>query len=590
MKISVGFLRLVCTAAALLLLGAACTAATLQYDYSVPLQRTDWNHSFSLPKFDPALGTLNSVTITLGANVEGSAQIESLDSEPAVVTTRICAEVELTNTTPLLAAIPIVEEVIEFSAFDEDFDFGGTSGVTYPQLVASDTQSMTVAAPDDLSTYIGSGHLAFTAAAASNSEVTGSANIAKNLDTFASAVVTIIYDYTPFASIGDYVWEDLNGNGIQDAGETGIGGVTVKLYVCGSDTPLDDTTTDADGYYSFTGLVPGEYCVEFVAPGGYSFSPADQGGDDALDSDADPLTGKTACTTLDPGENDTTWDAGLYIPASIGDFVWFDLDSNGSYDVGEVGVAGVLVQLFDSNGNLAAWTTTDAYGYYLFDGLVAENYAVVVPASNFQVGGPLHGYYQTYDYDGNLDNMTTYMLGYGEAFLDADFGYNAEPSEPSNLSTFTQGGWGSPPKGQNPGMLLKTNFSTVYPSGCVTIGGGYKLTFTSAKAIEKFLPQGGKPGMLKCSATNPTSSAAGVFAGQVLALRLNVDFSDAGVTGSGLASVRLTSGPLAGYTIAQVLALAERVLGGDSAALPSAGITLSALNDVVDGINNCYND
>jgi hypothetical protein len=59
--------------------------------------------------------------------------------------------------------------------------------------------------------------------------------------------------------------------------------------------------------------MPGDYYVEFVTPDGYVFSPQDQGADDTIDSDADPATGMTACTTLEPGENDITWDAGLVL-------------------------------------------------------------------------------------------------------------------------------------------------------------------------------------------------------------------------------------------------------------------------------------
>ncbi|MGD9148558.1 MAG: SdrD B-like domain-containing protein, partial [Anaerolineae bacterium] len=93
------------------------------------------------------------------------------------------------------------------------------------------------------------------------------------------------------ACIGDYVWEDLNANGIQDDGNTGINGVTVNLYDC-TGNPIASTTTADDaagnpGYYLFDGLPPGCYEVEFVAPDGTLFSPPNQGADDALDSDAD---------------------------------------------------------------------------------------------------------------------------------------------------------------------------------------------------------------------------------------------------------------------------------------------------------------
>uniref|UniRef100_Q01UF3 Ig family protein n=1 Tax=Solibacter usitatus (strain Ellin6076) TaxID=234267 RepID=Q01UF3_SOLUE len=154
--------------------------------------------------------------------------------------------------------------------------------------------------------------------------------------------------------------------------------------------------------------------------------------------------------------------------------------------------------------------------------------------------------------------------------------------------TYTQGGWGASPNGNNPGTLLKNSFGKVYSGGSVSIGSGSKkLTFTSAAAIEGFLPQGGTPGVLGASATNATSSTAGVFAAEVLALELSVDFSNKGITPGGLANLKLNSGPLAGQTIGQVLALANSVLGGGS--LPS-GLTVSGLNDIVNSINNNFDN
>ena len=153
------------------------------------------------------------------------------------------------------------------------------------------------------------------------------------------------------------------------------------------------------------------------------------------------------------------------------------------------------------------------------------------------------------------------------------------------FTTVTQGGWGAPPHGNNPGAILLANFASVYPSG-VTIGGTFTLKFTSASAIQSFLPAKGGPGQLTASFTNTTNSfIAGEFAGQVLALQLNVDFSAKGIFHTGLGALVLTSGPLAGKTVNQVLALANAVLGG---AAPPAGLTLSQLNDVVTGINEMF--
>ncbi len=116
----------------------------------------------------------------------------------------------------------------------------------------------------------------------------------------------------PAGDIGDRVWNDLNRNGIQDAGEPGLANVTVALYTAGG-TLVGSTLTDSDGLYLFADQQPGDYYLLFTAPSGFAFSTADQGGDDSLDSDADPVDGRTATTTLSSGETDLSWDAGLCI-------------------------------------------------------------------------------------------------------------------------------------------------------------------------------------------------------------------------------------------------------------------------------------
>jgi uncharacterized repeat protein (TIGR01451 family) len=119
------------------------------------------------------------------------------------------------------------------------------------------------------------------------------------------------FNQQQLASIGDTVWWDVDQDGLQDGGESGLASVTVNLYD-GSGALQASTSTDGSGIYGFSDLSPGDYYVEFVLPSGYDFSPQDQGADDTLDSDADPTTGQTVATTLDPGEDDPTWDAGMY--------------------------------------------------------------------------------------------------------------------------------------------------------------------------------------------------------------------------------------------------------------------------------------
>ena len=176
------------------------------------------------------------------------------------------------------------------------------------------------------------------------------------------------------ASLGDFVWNDLNADGIQDGNETGIVGVVVTLF-SSNNIALGVTTTDVAGAYAFTNLIPGVYYIDVAVPPGYFVSPQNIGAPD-LDSDIDPVTGQSTLITLVSGQNDPTWDAGLYLPALLGDFVWYDTDRNGIQDGGETGVVNVLVRLYDSASNELDTTTTDASGFYSFTNLVPATYFI----------------------------------------------------------------------------------------------------------------------------------------------------------------------------------------------------------------------
>jgi hypothetical protein len=188
------------------------------------------------------------------------------------------------------------------------------------------------------------------------------------------------------ASIGDLVWEDLDGDGVQDAGEPGFGGVTVRLFN-GAGTEVASTVTDAAGAYAFANLTPGAYHVEVDIPGGYVASPRDQGSNDAVDSDIDS-GGAMAQTALDSNENDPRWDAGLTRPASIGGLVWDDIDADGVQDPGEVGIAGVTVRLLNGAGTQVGSTVTDADGAYVFTGLTPGAYHVEVDIPDGLMASP----------------------------------------------------------------------------------------------------------------------------------------------------------------------------------------------------------
>ena len=127
---------------------------------------------------------------------------------------------------------------------------------------------------------------------------------------------TCEYNLVPLAGLGDFTWEDINRDGIQDDEEPPMIGVTVRLKD-DEGTVIDSTTTDMNGFYSFVGLEAGTYSVQFVKPDSFNITVLNAGGDDALDSDADEaMDGMTATVTLAPGEFNETLDAGFYNPPS----------------------------------------------------------------------------------------------------------------------------------------------------------------------------------------------------------------------------------------------------------------------------------
>ena len=197
---------------------------------------------------------------------------------------------------------------------------------------------------------------------------------------------------TASASIGDTVFLDKNANGIQDSGDTGIANVTVNL-LDGNNNVVGTQKTDGNGKYLFSNLIPGTYSVQFVKPGGYNFTAKDQGSNDAVDSDADTATGKTAQYTLTSGQSNLTVDAGVtIITGSISGTKYRDLTGNGLTS-DDTPLAGVKVYLDgNKNGQLdpgEVSTVTKADGTYSFTGVAPGTYVVrEVVASGWVRTGP----------------------------------------------------------------------------------------------------------------------------------------------------------------------------------------------------------
>jgi hypothetical protein len=263
--------------------------------------------------------------------------------------------------------------------------------------------------------------------------------------------------------IGDYVWYDRNQNGVQDAGEPGMGGVTVTLRDAATNAITATTVTDATGYYAFSGLCRGSRRVEISGlPDGFSLATtAAAGSTPANDSNPNPAL---AMLGSDVSSN-TTIDFGLVAPCAgqIGDIVWSDTNTNGIQDAGEVGMAGATVNLRRASDNaIVQTTTTNGAGAYRFVGLCPGSYLVeFVPPAGTTTSPSLQGGNVSNDSNPNpslvalqFDTSTNTTIDFGVV------------QGPTGVGTGTPGYWMNHPR--------------AWPEASVTIGG---VTYTRAQAI-----------------------------------------------------------------------------------------------------------
>jgi uncharacterized repeat protein (TIGR01451 family) len=214
---------------------------------------------------------------------------------------------------------------------------------------------------------------------------------------------------TDLGSDGYRVTGTVNGTIYIDDNQDGV-------YTPGTDTPLagvDVIITDSAAFvYSVTTGGDGTYSQ--VVTAGQIVVDVD---DATLPAGLDLAPGSSDPTTVDvPSGGTVTVDVG-YITGSIGDTLWFDMDGDGIHEPTEIGIPDATVTLVDPVGTTRT-TITDITGNYLFQGLLAGSYTVLVDLNTLPAGA-----LPTYDLDGLLDNRTTVDLAPGEDNLDADFGY-----------------------------------------------------------------------------------------------------------------------------------------------------------------------
>ncbi|KAL7555014.1 hypothetical protein ACHAWF_018715 [Thalassiosira exigua] len=193
-------------------------------------------------------------------------------------------------------------------------------------------------------------------------------------------------------TINGTAWHDLNADGVEEDGEPPLSGVTVTLFNAEGET-VGSQVTGADGVWEFDELPPGTYEALITPPDHdpeymLSPSPADES-ETSRTADFDYETWRTAPVTLLGGENgDGSFDAGLYVPATIGDYIWFDSNPNGLQEFEEQPYnETVTVKLIDDLGYTVQETESDVTtGFYEFTAVRPGAYAVHFILTNDDYG------------------------------------------------------------------------------------------------------------------------------------------------------------------------------------------------------------
>ncbi|NLV57555.1 MAG: hypothetical protein GXY67_02200 [Clostridiales bacterium] len=224
---------------------------------------------------------------------------------------------------------------------------------------------------------------------------------------------------------------------LEEGGQrSGISGIQVTLYQEGSDKPVGTATTGEDGSYRFDGLWPGSYSLTCGWPQGMIFiEPSDPNYVEGTSVivEMDHGQGISAAFALKMARSLLAQNVLLIRPAKLGDLAWLDLNKNGLLDAGEPGIPGITVQLL-SQGKVATETTTNAYGYYLFENIYPGEYvlqakaypqlSITIPVPQLRIisscltGG-----------DGEEARSDPFALVSGSVNLDFDLGYVLEEGQ-----------------------------------------------------------------------------------------------------------------------------------------------------------------
>ena len=272
-------------------------------------------------------------------------------------------------------------------------------------------------------------------------------------------------------------FNDLNGDGVWDAGEPGLAGWTINVYADDGNGILSATEyaagavgsgglTDSNGLYTVSGLIPGDYIACEVLQAGWTQSFPTSGADCTVSSGATDLAAIGWTFTIDPGEAETGNDFGNFEQGTKSGTKFNDLNGDSVWDAGEPGLAGWTINVYADDGNgilsnaeylagAAGSDVTDANGDYTVTGLNPGAYiACEVLQAGWTQSFPASGADCTGS-SGATDLAAeghAFTLTSGEDEVDNDFGN----FQPPVIEGCTPGFWKNHPEAWGPTGFLTT--------------------------------------------------------------------------------------------------------------------------------------
>lgn len=448
----------------------------------------------ALAAFNPDLGTLLRIDISIQGRITSQIRAENLDPAAAAIQGNVVGTVLLGGPGISLSTSTGTEtQTHQATSYDGSTDFAGGSGVTFAVRTATGSNSLVVTDAATLAGFVGSGNVNLTVTPQAASNASGGGNLVAQINSTGGAEVIVTYTYigsnalrpgayqveqpisppdlldgrlsrngellpwtsgarriavnyngqteaanNNFASlqagsISGTVYLDANNDAQHQPVEVGIGGVRITLTGTNDKGQAVNLTqqTNGDGFYQFTDLRPGTYIVTQSRPTGFLDGRINAPGSLGGTAEATRFTQ----VEIGSGSAGVGYNFAWLKSASLSGFIYFDRNKDGVFNAGDRGIKKLQVTLTGVNDlgqtvNLTA--RSDASGFYQFTGLRPGDYTVTQTQTP---GGWRRGAVNVGSAGGiQATNATTdIFLAMGDLGRDYNFAFQQVGSSKANL-------------------------------------------------------------------------------------------------------------------------------------------------------------